>query len=211
MAIKAAVQQQREGGDPGYGGRAEQGQSAEYGSIIFNLSSALSMVTGRIMNVPEQKKVVMSSIGLILQDPRVTVNRTLLPINHLVLRWVTSGKVQNSKEIKEVVTLMSNLVKVQMKVANSTNRFALEDERGLLKLLLFLCDPSEDKNQRVNATLRKDIFEKVERSFLIGLRSRTPSTRRAFFRLHHSTVGQSLFDRLAVHDKPGALAVAGGH
>ena len=142
------------------------------------------------------KKVVMSSISLILQDPRVTVNRTLLPINHLVLRWVTSGKVQNTKEIKEVVTLMSNLVKVQMKVANSAARSAQEDERGLLRLLLFLCDPAEDKSQRVNPTLRKEIFEKVERQFLIGLRSRSPSTRRAFFKLHHGTVGQSLFDRL---------------
>jgi transformation/transcription domain-associated protein len=41
-----------------------------------------------------------------------------------------------------------------------------------------------------------DVFDKVERVFLLGLRSSDPAMRRKFFRLYNSAIPTTLFDRL---------------
>ena len=44
--------------------------------------------------------------------------------------------------------------------------------------------------------LARDVFDRVERVFLVGLRARDPETRAAFFSLYDASVPRSLFERL---------------
>ena len=44
--------------------------------------------------------------------------------------------------------------------------------------------------------LRVDVFDKVERVFLLGLRASDPAMRRKFFDLYNSAIPVTLFDRL---------------
>jgi len=44
--------------------------------------------------------------------------------------------------------------------------------------------------------MREDAFTKVERMFMIGLRSSNPTVRREFFELYNSHVPMGLYDRL---------------
>ena len=189
-ALKSGAQQ-RDGSGMEYMQRSDQMNKLEFGSVVYNLSSALSLVTGRSMQVQDQRKIVMSSISLVLQDPRASASRVLIPIIQLVLRWI-SVKISNQKEVKELVGLMIALVRVFMKSPASAGS---DYERAMHRVLLTLCSPSMGGNV-VSDSLRKDIFEKVEKYFLIGLRARNPSTRRAFFKLHNEDVEQSLFKRL---------------
>lgn len=44
--------------------------------------------------------------------------------------------------------------------------------------------------------LRQDVFQKVERLFMLGLRARDPEVRMKFFSLYHESLGKTLFTRL---------------
>ena len=44
--------------------------------------------------------------------------------------------------------------------------------------------------------LRVDVFDKVERVFLLGLRASDPAMRRKFFDLYNSAIPVTLYDRL---------------
>ena len=44
--------------------------------------------------------------------------------------------------------------------------------------------------------IRQEVFVKVERNHLLGLRTRHPKLHKQFFQLYHSAVGKSLFHRL---------------
>lgn len=44
--------------------------------------------------------------------------------------------------------------------------------------------------------LRVDVFDKVERVFLLGLRSRDPAMRQKYFHLYNSAIPVTLYDRL---------------
>ena len=49
---------------------------------------------------------------------------------------------------------------------------------------------------RYPLTLRQDVFLKVERQFMLGLRAKDPNTRMKFFTLYHESLGKTLFTRL---------------
>lgn len=44
--------------------------------------------------------------------------------------------------------------------------------------------------------LRQEVFQKVERQFMLGLRARDPEIRMRFFSLYHESLGKTLFTRL---------------
>ena len=44
--------------------------------------------------------------------------------------------------------------------------------------------------------MRREVFEKVERVFLLGLRASDPGLRARFFALYNAAVPSTLFDRL---------------
>ncbi|KAK8270462.1 hypothetical protein V6Z12_D11G197900 [Gossypium hirsutum] len=51
-------------------------------------------------------------------------------------------------------------------------------------------------NFRYPLTLRQEVFQKVERQFMLGLRARDPEIRMKFFSLYHESLGKTLFTRL---------------
>lgn len=44
--------------------------------------------------------------------------------------------------------------------------------------------------------LRQEVFQKVERQSLLGLRAKDPEIRKKFFSLYHESLGKTLFTRL---------------
>lgn len=44
--------------------------------------------------------------------------------------------------------------------------------------------------------MRQEVFQKVERQFMLGLRAKDPEIRMKFFSLYHESLGKSLFTRL---------------
>jgi len=44
--------------------------------------------------------------------------------------------------------------------------------------------------------LRQEIFQKVERLYMLGLRAKDPEVRMKFFSLYHESLGKTLFTRL---------------
>lgn len=49
---------------------------------------------------------------------------------------------------------------------------------------------------RYPLSLRQEVFQKVERQFMLGLRARDPESRMNFFSLYHESLGKTLFARL---------------
>lgn len=49
---------------------------------------------------------------------------------------------------------------------------------------------------RYSLPLRQEVFQKVERQFMLGLRARDPEIRKKFFLLYHESLRKSLFIRL---------------
>ena len=49
---------------------------------------------------------------------------------------------------------------------------------------------------RYPSSLRQEVFQKVERQFMLGLRARDPEIRKKFFSLYHESLGKTLFTRL---------------
>ena len=49
---------------------------------------------------------------------------------------------------------------------------------------------------RYSLSLRQEVFQKVERQFLLGLRAKDPEMRMKFFSLYHESLGKTLFVRL---------------
>lgn len=49
---------------------------------------------------------------------------------------------------------------------------------------------------RYPLSLRQEVFQKVERMYMLGLRARDPEIRMKFFSLYHESLGKTLFTRL---------------
>ncbi|KAK8535278.1 hypothetical protein V6N12_056801 [Hibiscus sabdariffa] len=70
---------------------------------------------------------------------------------------------------------------------------ALEDwDRKYLDLLYGVC---ADSNKYPQA-LCQEVFQKVERQFMLGLRAKDPDARRKFISMYHESLSKTLFTRL---------------
>jgi hypothetical protein len=49
---------------------------------------------------------------------------------------------------------------------------------------------------RYPLTVRQEVFQKVERQYMLGLRAKDPEMRKNFFALYHESLGKTLFTRL---------------
>lgn len=66
---------------------------------------------------------------------------------------------------------------------------------GMLFFVLRV-DEHFDCLPRYNLSVRQEVFQKVERQFMLGLRSRDPEMRQKFFTLYHDSISKTLFTRL---------------
>ncbi|EPS61409.1 hypothetical protein M569_13388, partial [Genlisea aurea] len=173
-------------------------QGADVGAIIANLKSVLQLMGERVMQVPDCKRTVIQVINSLLSE-KSSEPSVLLCILDLIRGWVEddigkSGTSAASSSVfvtpKEVVSLLQKLSQVDK--VNFSSNFVEEWDRKYLELLYGLCAESN----KYPVSLRQEVFQKVERQYLLGLRAKHPEMRNKFFALYHESLGKTLFIRL---------------
>ncbi|KAF7809661.1 transformation/transcription domain-associated protein-like [Senna tora] len=170
---------------------------ADVGAVISNLKSVLKLITERVMIVPDCKRSVSQILNALLSE-KGTDASVLLCILDVIKGWieddfckqgtsVTSSSFLNPKEIVSFLQKLSQVDKQNFPTAS------LEEwDRKYLELLFGICADSN----KYPLSLRQEVFQKVERQFMLGLRAKDPEVRMKFFSLYHESLGKSLFTRL---------------
>ncbi|KAK3007679.1 hypothetical protein RJ639_014816 [Escallonia herrerae] len=172
-------------------------QGADVGVVIANLKSVLRLITERVMTVPECKRSVTQILNSLLSE-KGTDHTVLLCIMDVIKGWIEDDfsmpgmPVASSSFLapKEVVSILQKLSQVDKQ--NFSPSAVEEWDRKYLQLLYGLCADSN----KFPLSLRQEVFQKVERQFLLGLRAKDPEIRMKFFSLYHESLGKTLFTRL---------------
>ncbi|KAJ4961477.1 hypothetical protein NE237_021387 [Protea cynaroides] len=169
----------------------------DLGSVTSNLKSVLKLISARVMLVPECKRSVSQILNALLTE-KGTDASVLLCILDVIRSWIeddfsrsvapgTSGAVLTQKEIVSYLQKLSQVDKLGFSPS------ALEEwDRKYLELLYGLCADSN----KYPLSMRQEVFQKVERQFMLGLRAKDPEVRQKFFLLYHESLGKTLFARL---------------
>ncbi|KAL6959953.1 non-specific serine,threonine protein kinase [Sarracenia purpurea var. burkii] len=172
-------------------------QVPDVGGIIANLKSVLKLISERVMLVPECKRSITQVLNNLLSE-KGTDATVLLCILDVIKGWIEydfskPGMPVGSSSFlasKEVVSFLQKLSQIDRQNFSPS---ALEEWDGrYLQLLYGLCADSK----KYPLSLRQEVFLKVERQFLLGLRAKDPEMRMKFFSLYHESLGKTLFTRL---------------
>ncbi|KAL8472429.1 hypothetical protein ACS0TY_029584 [Phlomoides rotata] len=172
-------------------------QGADVGVVIENLKSVLKLINDRVMTIPDCKRSVTQILNSLLSEKGIDPS-VLLCILDLTKGWVEDDFGKSGPPIasstfltpKEVVSLLQKLSQVDKQ--NFSTSTAEEWDRKYLELLYGLCADSN----KYPLSLRQEVFQKVERQYLLGLRAKDPDVRKKFFGLYHDSLGKTLFTRL---------------
>ncbi|KGN48912.1 transformation/transcription domain-associated protein [Cucumis sativus] len=172
-------------------------QSADVGTVISNLKSVLKLINERVMLVPECKRSVTQIMNSLLSE-KGTDASVLLCILDVIKGWIeddfskmgTSVSSSSFLAPKEIVSFLQKLSQVDKQ--NFSSSAAEEWDEKYLQLLYEICADSN----KYPVSLRQEVFQKVERQFMLGLRARDPEVRKKFFTLYHESLGKTLFIRL---------------
>ncbi|KDP46748.1 hypothetical protein JCGZ_06536 [Jatropha curcas] len=171
-------------------------QGSDLGAVISNLKSVLKLISEKVMAVPDCKRSVTQILNSLLSE-KGTDASVLLCILDVIKRWIEDdfskqGTVPSSTFLnpKEIVSFLQKLSQVDKQNFQSD---ALEEwDRKYLQLLYGLCADSI----KYPLALRQEVFQKVERQFMLGLRAKDPDVRMKFFSLYHESLAKTLFARL---------------
>ncbi|KAJ4844568.1 hypothetical protein Tsubulata_023584 [Turnera subulata] len=170
-------------------------QAADVGAIISNLKSVLKLIGEKVMVVPECKRSVTQILNNLLSE-KGTDASVLLCILDVIKGWIEDespkpGTVMSNVFLnpKEIVSFLQKLSQVDKQ--NIRPDMQEEWDNKYLQLLYGICADS-----KYPLTLRQEVFQKVERQFMLGLRARDPHIRMKFFLLYHESLGKTLFTRL---------------
>ncbi|GAB4848475.1 hypothetical protein Ancab_003180 [Ancistrocladus abbreviatus] len=171
-------------------------QAADVAAIISNLKSVLTLIGERVMLVPEYKKTVTQILNALLSE-KGTEASVLLCILDVIKGWIeddfskpTTAVNSGGSLQKEIVSFLQKLSQVDKQSFCPTERE--EWDRKYLELLYSICADSN----KYPLSLRQEVFLKVEKQFMLGLRAKDPETRMKFFSLYHDSLGKTLFARL---------------
>jgi transformation/transcription domain-associated protein len=172
-------------------------QGTDNGVVISNVKSVLKLISERVMVVSECKRSVIQILSSLLSE-KATDHTVLLCILDVIKGWIEDdfgvpGKPVASSSFltaKDIVSFLQKLSQVDKH--NFAPNVLEEWDHKYLELLYGIC---ADSNKYLQ-TLRQDVFLKVERQFLLGLRAKDPEMRQKFFSLYHESLGKSLFARL---------------
>lgn len=172
-------------------------QGGDLGVIIDNLKSVLKLISQRVMLVPDCKRLVTQILNSLLSE-KGTDQTVLLCVLDVIKGWIEdnfglSGMAvapSNFLMPKEVVAFVQKLSQVD-KLNFSTTTIEEWDSK-YLQILYALCADSN----KFPLSLRQEVFQKIERQFLLGLRAKDPEIRMKFFSLYHESMGKTLFTRL---------------
>ncbi|CAI9110926.1 OLC1v1011036C1 [Oldenlandia corymbosa var. corymbosa] len=169
-------------------------QGTDVGVVIANLISVLKLLSERVMLVPDCKRAVTQTLNSLLSEKGIDPS-VLLCILDVIKGWIEDdfgkpGISSNFLTTKEVVSFLQKLSQVEKQ--NFSPSDVEEWDRKYLELLYGLCGDSN----KYSLSLRQEVFQKVERQFLLGLRAKNPEMRIKFFSLYHESLGKTLFVRL---------------
>ncbi|KAA8531972.1 hypothetical protein F0562_006886 [Nyssa sinensis] len=172
-------------------------QGADVGAVITNLKSVLKLISERVMLVPDCKRSVTQILNALLCE-KGTDASVLLCILDVIKGWIEDDFSKPGMPVasisfltpKEVVSFLQKLSQVDKQ--NFSPSVLEEWDRKYLQLLYGLCADSN----KYPVSLRQDVFQKVERHFLLGLRAKDPVIRMKFFSLYHESLEKTLFTRL---------------
>ncbi|KAF1875106.1 hypothetical protein Lal_00007722 [Lupinus albus] len=172
-------------------------QGADVGVVISNLKSVLKLITERVMVVSECKRSVSQILNALLSEKGIDAS-VLLCILDVIKGWVEDDICKQGTSVtpcpfltpKEIVSFLQKLSLVDKQ--NYTPVALQEWDRKYLELLYGICADSN----KYPLPLRQEVFQKVERQFMLGLRARDPEIRMRFFSIYHESLGKTLFTRL---------------
>ncbi|KHN41897.1 Transformation/transcription domain-associated protein [Glycine soja] len=172
-------------------------QGADVGAVISNLKSILKLITDRVMVVSECKRSVSQILNALLSERGIDAS-VLLCILDVVKGWIEDDFCKQGTSVtpssfltpKEIVSFLHKLSQVDKQ--NFTPVALNEWDRKYLELLYGICADSN----KYPLPLRQEVFQKVERLFMLGLRARDPEVRMKFFSLYHESLRKTLFTRL---------------
>ncbi|KAK9136460.1 hypothetical protein Syun_015790 [Stephania yunnanensis] len=166
-------------------------------SVTSNLKSVLELISERVMLVPECKRSICQILNALLSE-KGTDAGILLCILDVIKGWVeddfsrlgTSNLSSSALSAKEIVSFLQKLSQVDKQNFSPS---ALEEwDKKYLQLLYGICADSN----RYSPALQQEVFQKVERLFMLGLRAKDPEIRQKFFFLYHESLPKTLFARL---------------
>ncbi|GAV88596.1 PI3_PI4_kinase domain-containing protein/FAT domain-containing protein [Cephalotus follicularis] len=172
-------------------------QGADVGVVTSDLKSVLKLIDERVMLVPECKRSITQILNALLSE-KGTDASVLLCILDVVRGWIEDDFCKPGTSVapsvflssKEIVSFLQKLSQVDKQNFPPS---ALEEwDKKYLQLLYGVCADSN----KYPLALRQEVFQKVERQFMLGLRARDPEIRMKFFSLYHESLGKTLFTRL---------------
>ncbi|XP_061345668.1 uncharacterized protein LOC133291419 isoform X3 [Gastrolobium bilobum] len=172
-------------------------QGADVGAVISNIKSILKLITERVMVVPECKRSTSQILNALLSEKGIDAS-VLLCILDVIKGWIEDDICKQGTSVapsafltpKEIVSFLQKLSQVDKQ--NFTPVALEEWDRKYLELLYGICADSN----KYHLSLRQEVFQKVERLFMLGLRAKDPEIRMKFFSLYHESLGKTLFTRL---------------
>ncbi|KAK8962950.1 hypothetical protein KSP40_PGU020559 [Platanthera guangdongensis] len=169
---------------------------SDSGSVISNMKCILKLISERVMQFSESKRLITQTLHVLLSE-KGTDSSVLLCILDAIKLWIeddfkhaSPGTSSISLGPKDIVSYLQKLSLVDRKEFSQTE---LEEwDINYLELLYGLCADSS----KYPLVLRQEVFQKVERQYMLGLRAKDPEIRQRFFLLYHDSLGKSLFTRL---------------
>ncbi|TYI41023.1 hypothetical protein ES332_A02G205400v1 [Gossypium tomentosum] len=172
-------------------------QGDDVGAVISNLKSVLKLISERVMLVPECKRSVTQILNALLLE-KGTDATVLLCILDVIKGWIeddfnNQGMIGTSNAFLTPKDIVSFLQKLSQVDKQNFQASALEEwDRKYLHLLYGICSDSK----KYPHALRQEVFQKVERQYMLGLRAKDPEVRMKFFSLYHESLSKTLFNRL---------------
>lgn len=168
-------------------------QGADVGAVISNIKSVLKLISERVMLVPECKRSITQILTALLSE-KGTDASVLLCILNVIKGWIEDEqKLPSSSTFltpKEIVSFLQKLSQVDKQ--NFSPSILEEWDMKYLLLLYGICADSI----KYPLPLRQEVFQKVERQYMLGLRANDPEIRAKFFSLYHESLAKTLFTRL---------------
>eukprot|EP00252_Welwitschia_mirabilis_P021819 TRINITY_DN5712_c0_g1_i1.p1 TRINITY_DN5712_c0_g1~~TRINITY_DN5712_c0_g1_i1.p1 ORF type:complete len:3567 (+),score=681.06 TRINITY_DN5712_c0_g1_i1:1467-10703(+) len=162
-------------------------------AVTNNLTSILKLIGGRILHAQDGKRL----IGQTLQSEG-TDGSVLLTVLDMIKDWIendvrsSNSGTSNPFVNKDIMLYLQKLSQVDRQNPNLNGQFFEDWDRKYLQLLYHLCSDSS----KYPLSVRQEVFQKVERQYMLGLRAKDPEMRQKFFCLYHESLGKTMFSRL---------------
>jgi len=184
---------------PKRGQAAPEIVAPEYGGVAYCMIKCINVISLRVISCGSEQKQIFLRLLLQLINDKATHGDVLMAILDAMVAWTDTSALGEaasaetnvgSLNAKETVLFLSKLAQLTRMGLKITQTEAWEEK--LLGAIYKLC--ATDGKQ--DPALRSEVFLKVERTHLLGLRTRRPELRKKFFALYHDAVGKTLFQRL---------------